>query len=89
MEDYIALTIGGRRKLISQRYCLDGLVSYDFVHHLEEIADENHDGVLSIAELENARKPGRVTLHPGCELQGYLREKFRFIGIGSTPAPLC
>lgn len=88
---YLSATTGERRKLISRRYCASKreLVSFDFVHHLETIADANNDGVLTEAEFNAARDGAHVMLHPGCALKQSLvdAKSLPNVGIGSSGAP--
>jgi hypothetical protein len=66
---YVTSIIENRRKFASSRLCVPGqLVSWEFLSHLETIADTNGDGNLTASGFRNARNASFVLLNPGCTL---------------------
>lgn len=61
-------------------------MTFDFVHHLDAIADTNHDGVLTPAEFDAARTGSLISLAPGCAVAPSLKLFLPNLGIGSAEA---
>lgn len=68
--------VAGRRQVVSSAYCETGLVSWEFLQHLESIADTNRDGDMDEFEFNASTDPSLVTVDPGCSLKPGLREQF-------------
>jgi hypothetical protein len=82
---YVTATAAVRRATISSRICASGLVSYEFLEHLESIADANGDGVLTPQEFGAARDASKVTVFPGCIVAGNFFNVFTSV----TPPGSC
>lgn len=80
--NYLNSTVVGRRRIVSDKYCLSGQVSLDFLMHLEEIADVNKDGKLTVEEFDAARDASKVTVSLGCD-SPRIEERFPNIVCGS------
>jgi hypothetical protein len=56
-------------------------VSWEFLQHLESIADSNKDGTVDANEFQNAQNADLVLLEPGCDWLPGLRAQFPNVGL--------